>query len=255
MRHVGLMISALALFMLLPAYESKGYKESSLHNKDKKIYTATMQMRGGYRHITPKYVKRLIKEANEVTSMPGNNWLSTQELMGIVMGESDLRWWIITGRRGMWDCGIGQNHTPLFRKSYSERWKLCKKLTKSTKLSFIYTMKELNQIRNRWCKNRYNYLKRKNPSKWKFKQYRCIFNIYNQGPRFLTRKSCWVRYKGKNYGARKYKRLVSRCLYINRYWLRTYCFIRGMYLGTKPRISCRKALSLRWIDKVYKKRK
>ncbi len=220
--------------------------------EDSKMYKAIMEMRGNYPHIGPQYVKRLIREVREVSSIPGNEWMSPQDLMGLVMGESDLRWWIVTGKRGMWDCGIGQNHTPLFRRTYKDRWKLCQQLTKSTKLSLIYTMKELNTIRNKWCIKRYKNLKKINHTKWKYKQYRCIFNIYNQGPRFLTRKNCWVRYKSKNYTNKKYKRKLKRCLFINRYWLRSYCFVRGMELGRKPAKSCRGAFSLKWINRVYR---
>lgn len=228
---------------------------SNVYTADERMYNATMEMRGNYRHINSKYVKRLIKEVNEITSIPKNSWMAPQDLLGLAMGESDLRWWVITGRNGMWDCGIGQNHTPLFRKTYKERWKLCQQLTKSTKLSLEHTMKELNIIRNGWCLKRYKRLKKKNKTKWKYKQYRCTLNIYNQGPRFLTRKSCWVRYKNKNYTPKKYKQKVYRCLYINKYWLRIYCFIRGLELGHKPKKSCRRAQSLYWINQVYKVKK
>lgn len=256
MRHVSLLTFILALFLLAPVYESQGYKNPSspkvsIVQENNNMYKNVMAIRGNYHYVTPTYVNRLIKEAREVSAMPGNGWMSPQDLMGLVMGESDLRSWVITGRNGMWDCGIGQNHTPLFRKTYKGRWKLCQQLTKSTKLSFIHTMKELNTIRNKWCGKRYKALKKKNHAKWKHKQYRCNFNIYNQGPRFLYRKSCWVRYKNKNYSPGKYRKKVNKCLYINRYWLRTYCFIRGMEVGRKPVKSCRYAYSIRWINKVY----
>ena len=257
MRYVGLMFLMLATFFIFLTYGSNKYCNSSPKSKissiqeDNKMYKAIMDMRGKYPHISPQYTKRLIKEVREVIAIPGNEWITPQELLGLVMGESDLRWWIITGNKGMWDCGIGQNHTPLFRKTYKNRWKLCKQLTKSTKLSFIHTMKELNIIRNKWCIKRYKKLKKKNFIKWKYKQYRCLFNIYNQGPKFLSRKNCYIRYKNKNYSSKKYKHKLKRCLYINRYWLRTYCFIRGIELGYKPVKSCRRAYSIDWINRVY----
>ena len=258
MRYVNLLFLMPAFFLVAPVYKTSGQCNSSpksnkinLVQENNRMYKAIMDMRGNYRHMTSKYANRLVKEAREVTAMPGNTWMSPQELLGLAMGESDMRWWVITGKPGMWDCGIGQNHTPLFRKTRKARWKLCKQLTQSTKLSLIHTMKELNTIRGKWCLRRYKSLKKKNHTKWKFKQYRCIFNIYNQGPRFLLRKSCWVRYRGKNYSPKKYKHKLRRCLYINRYWIRTYCFIRGMEVGRKANRSCRRALDVRWVNKVY----
>lgn len=260
MGQISLFFITLLTFLMAPQYETSFAEKinkkhtKDLNSADKKMYTATMQMRGSYYYISPQYVLRLIKEINEVTSEPKNSWMSPQDLLGLVMGESDLRWWIVTGKDGMWDCGIGQNHTPLFRRTYQGRRKLCKQLTKSTKLSLEHTMKELNTIRNSWCLKRYKRLKKKNKVAWKYKQYRCNFNIYNQGPRFLTRKSCWVRYKNKGYTTKKYRQRLNKCLYINRYWLRTYCFIRGAELGYKPTKSCRRASSLKWINRVYKRR-
>lgn len=240
-------------FIALSPIKNAEANNKSNKEQEERIVKSLMTIKGFYKHITPAYIKKLIKESREVISMKGNEWLTPEILIGLAMNESDLRWWVKTGGYGRWDCGIAQIHTPFYSKTIKGRKKFCSLLIHSTKLSFIYMAKVLNILRNNWCLKRYKWTKKHYPKRWKNLYNRCIFNCYNQGPGFLRKKSCYKRYKNKGYSKKKYRRKVNMCLYINKYWFRSLCFIRGLELGRGPKISCRKAQSLLWINKVYKR--
>ena len=207
------------------------------NNTQKKLENSVMLLMGHNKHVTKVYAKKLSREVVQITSKKENAWMDPYILMGLAINESDLKWWIKTGRGSSLDCGITQNHVPLFRKTYAGRIKLCERLRRFTKLSFKYAMLELNTIKRKWCAKNIN-------------KVRCVLNVYNQGPRFLWRKNCWLKRK-KNETYKKYIRRIYRCKYRNRYWIRSMCFTTGLWLGRKPKITCRRALSIRWVKKVY----
>lgn len=228
-------------------------------SQDEKMYRGILKMGWYNKFVTPAYAKRLIKEVNEVLSLPDNKWMPPHILLGLAINESDLKWWSISGSKYMPDCGICQNHTPLFARSLKARRILCKQLTKSTKLSFEYAMKELNTIRSKWC-SRKKPVKLKKESekayskrvaKWKYGHYKCILNIYNQGPTY-ARTSCNTMYRGKKLSPSIYKYKVRRCQIIKKYWLRSLCFSKGLELGKRGRTTCRYAYSIDWITRNYK---
>ena len=218
-------ICLVCLFLLIPsAYGSSKYTQVE---KDNAI-EGLLDRKWRHRLITRKYVTRLVEEAIEVLSKEENSWLPLHDLLGLAMNESDLHWWIETGPKSSADCGITQNHIPLFAKTYWERRALCERLKKSTKLSFEYAMKELNIIKRRWCTS--SRVKSNKPED----MYRCIFNVYNQGPRYILGNPV------KN-------------AHRNRYWLRNKCFATSVLLGRGPKIDCRRALTLDWINQVFQR--
>jgi len=226
----------------------------------KHLVEGILTMRGQFRHVTREFAERIVKEVFEVIAMPGNGWIKPHDLIGLAINESDLRTWVVTGTYVKPDCGITQNHTPLFAKSLKERRALCKRLTESTKLSFIYAMKEMNMIDKRYCsryvvkpkRRKKESLKRFNAriQKWKMRRYRCLYNNFNQGPQFLW-KSCEQRTKEKKYSPEKYKRRLRLCQIRDLYWVRSLCFSTGVKLNKKPSQSCRRAWSVKWIKRVY----
>jgi len=225
-----------------------------------RLVNGIMVLRGYFRHVNVAYAKRLVKEAREVLAMPGNSWMPIHDLIGLAINESDLRVSLETGPYYRADCGITQNHTPLFERSGKKRRELCERLKKSTKLSFIYAMKEMNIVKKQICSRYYRKpVKRKKESQKRFdrrmkryqsKWYRCLFNTYNQGPRFL-RLSCEQRINKKKYTKSEYRRRLYRCKHRGRYWIRSLCFATGVTLSKKPSKPCRWAWSEQWINRVY----
>lgn len=241
-RNKGVVVKTFFLFIML-CFMLVSSPANTSGSRNINMYNGVIAMRGYMRHVNYELTNRLIKEVIEVTSKQEYTWISPELLLGLAINESDLRWWVISGGNYLRDCGICQNHVPQFRDTYWERQKLCIELSKSTKLSFEYAAKELTDIRNRWCVNRYkepvqgdnesNSLFRKRALKYKLNNTRCVLNVYNQGPRYFGRKydSGWY--------------------YRNNYWLRSYCFTVGLMTGKKPAGECRKATSIRWIEREY----
>jgi hypothetical protein len=219
-----------------------------------------LQHKGGYTHLNRKYAERLVDEALEVVSISENNWMSAHELLGLAVNESDLVSSAESGPPAYADCGVAQNHIALFEKTYSGRRALCKRLKKSTRLSLEYAMKELNMVRTNWClKYIKKPAKRKTESdkrfkyrmdNWETKQYRCLLNVYNQGPRFLF-KTCEQQVDKNKYTTREYSNRLYKCRWRGMYWLRSKCFSTGINLGRRPTKVCRGALGVQWINKVY----
>lgn len=175
-----------------------------------------------------EYLKRLVKEAKQVVRIKGNEWLTPQDLLGLAIGESDLRWWVVTGKNTWYDCGICQNHTPLYAHTVRARKELCKKL-QNTLLSFTYAAHELNLYRNKYCTNprSRHYVKKPTIKKgesikdfikryllYKENMYKCVFTLYNQGPN--------IRWS------------------TNPYWVRTLCFINSVERGKYFKYPCRR---------------
>jgi hypothetical protein len=106
---------------------------------------------------------------------------------------------------------------------------LCGRICKDPALSFRLAAKELTNYKDKYCH-------RHTKGGWKW--WRCILQIYNQGPRYTKIERC----NGRGW----------RCRVRARYWLRVLCFARGIKLMRRPRWNCRKAVSLRWIEKAYK---
>ena len=203
------------------------------------LVRGVLAVRGHMRHVNKAFATKLVKEAIEVQSRKGNRWFPVHHLLGMAVNESDLRPWL---RKGL-DCGLTQNRVDnrIFKvRGWHARMKLCKKIAKSSKLSFEYAMLELNHIKVRYCR-----------------RYRgrslleCAHNVYRQGPKFLTRRRCRFR-RNVWETAHQLKRRERRCRNINRYWIRGACFAEGIKRGKKARWSCRRALSLGWIDRAYR---
>lgn len=185
-----------------------------------------------------QYAKRLIKEVVEVTSKPGNTWLTPEKLLGLATTESGLQWWVVRGWKDNLDCGITQIAVKWQEKTYKKRRALCGKLVDSTKLGFQYSMKVLNETKTKHCGWRY----KSNSNNF----YQCLFNIYNQGYRFLWNKWKYCRFKR---GSKQY----WGCVFRNRYWLKTMCFSRIYELGRAAKKKyCIKATNLKWIKDAYK---
>lgn len=269
MERIELVIYLLLGFMvLLCVVETYGIVSDTKPAKSSKredtiessMYKGILEIRGNYKYINKTYAKKLVREVMEVTSLPENRWMPPHILLGLALNESDLRWWIITGGRHTQDCGICQNHTPLFAKSYKQRDILCKRLTKSSKLSLEYAMKELNIIKSRWCKRYFKKIQRKKNEtirSFKFRlkyikqyKYRCLLNVYNQGPRYVL-STCKSRITKNKYTLKKYTQIMRQCLYVNNYWIRSICFSTGLRLGRRGKISCRHAYNLNWVVKNY----
>jgi len=173
------------------------------------------------RHVKRRGVE-LVSAARTVATASGVAWATPELLLGLSINESDLRWWLRIGL----DCGIAQNRVNLWCRSARCRKRLCRALSKSARKSMEYAVDELKGKARRWCNGRDAYgqrFKRGSPRWW-----RCLLNTYNQGP--------WY-----------YRRGVKA-----RYWLRVKCFQRGLELGRKARWNCRRARSLKWIERAYK---
>ena len=195
-----------------------------------------------------KYAYRIIDEVVNITNKKGNSWLSAEKFLGMATVESNLLWWEVGGGyKGNWDCGITQIAVKWLEKSYKKRWALCQKLVNSTKLAFEYAMKKLNKIKKSYCGWRYK------QTDYRFDQ--CIFNIYNQGHRFLWNKWRYCSFKKKpGESSKHFNRRIWRCKLRNRYWLRVRCFSHMYSSGKIPRKNCRKATSLQWISWQFRKK-
>jgi hypothetical protein len=212
-------------------------------------------------HVTSKLVKILIEEGKAVLAKPQNRWMTLSTLLGLATAESDLRWWLkLVDRRGA-DCGITQNRVsePTVVPKCARRgvyrygcWmKECRRVSrystprKSIRASFELGMKEMNDIRNKWCCLRGDRNRRCRGRRWKpgVDQLRCIFNVYNQGPRYTL---SWRWYYCQ---VATHKR--RRCRYTNRYYVRVLCFAKGYELGRKAKYRCRRAWSYSWIKRAY----
>jgi len=249
---------------LSPAVVSPNRKKAQRkHDKYKQtLVRGILALRGQFRHVTRKYATRLVEEALEVLSKPENRWMPVHILLGLAINESDLRWWIVTGSRSQPDCGICQNHTPLFVNGYWNRRSMCRKL-RNTKMSLDYAMRELNMYKQNWCKRYFKKpRRRKNETLWSFNKrvyrlkmgrYRCLYSLYNQGPSYL-KGSCAYRNRKYKSDKVKFKKHVRHCWWRNLYWVRGICFARGVRLGRSPAQPCRRALGLWWINLVYKTR-
>ncbi len=202
---------------------------------------------GHMKHVTPEVAMRLVAEAREVLTAPGNGWLPLPMLLGMAVNESDLRWWL---RLGL-DCGMYQNRVNQFVRGTKAHRNLCIQLSKSSKMSAEYAMKELNRYRERYC---LRYIPRPEApeglSGWHQRQAECALSIYFQGPFWLTRRGCkipqphWMTPEG-------HAEQVRRCEVKNRYWLRSTCFAVGVHLGQKPRWTCRKAWTMAAVARAY----
>ncbi len=248
MRKIFLIICLLMFSitaMARDSYNEKLFYYLGESDFDKKVL-GVMSLRGHMKHVDEDYAKRIVREARSVVAKNGS-WMPAHVLIGQAINESDLRWWLARGL----DCGITQNRVNLFKRKRRAMKMLCKKLSKSSKMSFQYAMKEHSRYRKRYCK--------------KYKdgtlgQMKCLLNTYYQGPKWLRhrRRTCnlvkdeWISSKG-------YEKKVRRCRVKNRYWLRVMCFATGVKLGRPPLsrrgniISCRRAKSMKWIKRVYSK--
>lgn len=187
------------------------------------------------RTVSDSAARRMASEVMEITNYPRYRWLAPVDLLGLAAAESDLRVGLVAedGKRDPegWDCGLTQVRVTTYYGKTRKARKLCDRLRKSSLLAFQWAAKELTHYRERYCR------------KWigvgkPFKAERCIYNTYNQGPKYLREESCGS----------------ARCWRVSRYWLRVRCFRTGIELGRRPRKSCRRTVSLRWIHKVYKVR-
>jgi len=232
------------LSIILPAQASAAFYQRDYVSSETLFNNLVTLTRLSHRKVKDKeYLKRLVWEAEMVVASEGNRWLTPQDLLGVALGESDFQWWIRTGKRWLPDCGIMQNHTPLYTRSLRERNRLCKFLKGSTWFSFVYGAQELNLYRNKHCLNprSRHYVKkpiyRKGDDIVKFKKrysiykrnlYKCTFTLYNQGPN-------------------------SRWAY-NKYWLRQVCFVNSVEKGRYPGKNCRRMKSIGqleyWLNKV-----
>ena len=158
------------------------------------------------------------------------------------------------------DLSFHTKNYKIYPKNFKQREILCSRLSKSTKLSFEYAMKELNVIKNRWCRRYFKKVQRKRNEttltfklrlkNLKYSKYRCLLNVYNQGPRYVF-STCKSRLNKKKYFLNKYKQKMRQCIYINNYWIRSMCFSAGLKLGRRGKNSCRGAYSLSWVVKNY----
>jgi hypothetical protein len=235
-----------------------------------------LAVRGHMRHVTPKIVKILAEETKRILGKPGNKWITPSQLIGLAINESDLRWWLrlyttpyqsqFRGVPPGADCGITQNRVSVYI-PYWRRWlKECKRIAQlrkprySIRASFSWALRELNRIRSRWCcirGDKRSTCRVRQVRKPGNEHFRCIMNVYNQGPRFAyvwrvrnckPRQEVWE-------NARHHKRRIFKCKLKNNYWLRTMCFAEGVRLGRKSRWSCRYAHSLAWIKRAYRLRR
>lgn len=198
-----------------------------------------LAVRGQFKHVTPAFARKIVKEVRELLARPGNKWIKPHELIGLAINESDLRSWL---KRGL-DCGITQvrvNYLAKYR--YGQR-KLCNKLASSTKLAFEYAIAALNRIHHRYCRH------------WTGKQHqRCLQNVYFQGPSVRNRRKCDKRKRTVFDTAETIVKRWRVCMIDYRYHLRALCFAEGVRLARKARQSCRRATSYWWIKTMYKRK-
>ncbi len=149
--------------------------------QDKTLADGLLAIRGHMKHVNAKLANKLVREAREVLSKPGNSWLPIHILLGMAINESDLRHWLNVGL----DCGLTQNniHYLFPRWKRWRQWKLCHRIKKSSKLSFEMALLELNKIKRRYCGKK----------RWFME---CLLNVYNQGNGFLFKRGCRSYVKG-----------------------------------------------------------
>lgn len=174
---------------------------------------------------------RLAEEAVRVTELPEYEWLDPVDLLAVAAAESDFRTWrrCENGKSDPkgYDCGITQVRATIWRGGRTRAARaLCDDLVKSSRLAFEYAARELTSYRGRYCKKHVG-----KGTPWRLR--RCLFNAYKSGPRYCRTGHC------------------------GRYWIRVHCFRMGIRLKRRPRrgkfvVSCRTAMDLRWIWKVYR---
>lgn len=216
-----------------------------------------MAVRGRERYVTPALVSRLEKEAREVVAMPGNGWMKPHILLGLAVTESDLKGNLKAGYGAVADCGLTQINITRFRMSRYKKIRLCRRIRKDTKLSMVWTMKEMNTIKLKYCNA--VWLKRivryQRYGTWRMLTadqhfWRCVLNTYNQGPRFITYKhnTCTFKRRFREDPSQAYlDKQAKKCRSRNRYWLRTMCFATGIRLNKSPKYARR-----RWTHKGWK---
>lgn len=222
-----------------------------------KLSAGLMAIRGGMgAHVKPSYTMRLANEAKEVIAEPGNEWMQHHILLGIAVSESDLRWWLKAGYGDRADCGLTQINITGLSLSYRSKSILCRKLTRDTKLSMQWTMKELNTIKQKYC-NAAWLARLKSYHQWTHLRgasddthfWRCVLNVYNQGPSFLwpRKNTCDYKYTNREQISPEFQAGIKRrCESRNRYWLRTMCFAEGIRLGKPPKYSRRRMTRAGW---------
>lgn len=280
----GVSIWFAVVMVLLFVACNKAYGKTPASTATKRDVTETLgslekgilAVRGHFRHVTPKIAKIIVKEARTVTSMSGNRWLTAAQLIGLAINETDLRWWLrmyTTPKQSIIrkippgaDCGITQIRVNVYIPRWPTWLNECKRISQfskpeySIRESFKWSMRELNKIRNKWCCVRGD----KSPTcrikqvrKEGTERFRCVFNVYNQGPRFAylwrVRMCKPPQYWWDTPDSRKER--VRKCRVKNNYWIRTLCFAEGVKLGRKSRWPCRHAYSLTWIRNAYRRRK
>ncbi len=242
---LGLLAVAIMLIAIIIYLERSAYCQTAAKlaqgvltiQRDKMPIRGTCRRKGSkYEFCWSKYVGgkqaqklalKYAREAIQVTSREKYKWLTPADLLGLAANETDFREHLIAenGRPSAWgwDCGITQNRASVFLGKTTRGRKLCQALSQSSLLSFQYAARELTGYKNRYCKK----LHRKHGlHHWKFR--RCVFNIYNQGPRYF------------------------RLGWLSRYYLRVKCYKTGILLNKRPWRSCRKVRSERWIKRVYR---
>lgn len=213
-----------------PAVKPTSKPRLAIAEKPDRLLRGVMAMRGHMRHVKRKGVE-LVATARSVAAAADVQWITPEFLLGLSTNESDLRWWLKIGL----DCGIAQNRVNGWCRSGKCMKRLCKAVTKSARLSLEYAVDEMKKKAMRWCAGRDVYgqrFKHGSPRWW-----RCLLNTYNQGT--------WYYKRGHH----------------ARYWLRVKCFQRGYELGRAPTrktrrgkqrvINCRRAKSLKWIERAY----
>lgn len=264
---------------MYPTETSQEYKicKGIILTRGSLAYRAPVRPWKRIKYVTPALVKILIEEGKRVLAKPQNKWMKLNILLGLATVESDFRWWLqLKDRRGA-DCGITQNRVseptimprcakpgvPIYRCWAQECKKLASysKVRQSIRASFELGMKEMNDIRNQWCclrgDKRVNEKGRKvcrgrywNPG---VDQLRCIFNVYNQGPKYSYNRR-WRQCKPKRHEWSTTASIAKRrlrCQRITRYHLHVLCFAKGYELGSTSKRPCRHAWSYGWIKRAY----
>lgn len=135
-------------------------------------------------------------------------WLKPEDLLALAALETDFRPYLICegGRqdRKGWDCGMTQVRASVFKGRGKKGRTLCNDLANSSFLAFWYAARELNHYRSTYCKTLKGWRKT-----------RCVWNMYNQGPRYY--RSGWH----------------------GRYYLRHRCYRDALMAKRIPRPSCR----------------
>jgi len=259
------LVFIIALFAIMPEAGAREPAQASKVASATKAAIPTLAplaqgllaVRGHQRHVKPALVRRLEREAKEVIAMPGNGWMKPHILLGLAVTESDLRGWLKRGYGTVADCGLTQvNLTRLRMTTYKKR-KLCRAIRKNTKLAMVWTMKELNTVKARYCTPKW--LKRikryqRGTGEWRGlnddqRFWMCVLNVYNQGPRFVTYRwnTCkWKHRFPEDPSQAVLDKRAKKCRSRNRYWLRTMCFATGIRLNKTPKYARRRWTRSGW---------